>query len=439
MNGTLGFFDAPRRIAYVCADPGIPVFGCKGASIHVQEVVRSLLSAGHHVTLFANRFGGPAPDDLGRLRVVALPAPKADAAASGTDPAGGRADDARVHAAESRARAALDGNAALHEALASCGPFDLVYERYSLWSHAAMRWAREAGVPGLLEVNAPLIDEQRACRGLVLPERAGLVAQLVFGAASALIAVSAGVADYLAGFDPGRGRIHVVGNGVNPQRFRAVRPAWDVLRDPRPPVVGFLGTLKPWHGVETLIDAFALLRRSAGAAQLSIVGDGPLRADLGARIGRLGLCGHTRFSGALAPERVPLALAEMDIGVAPYPARDDFYFSPLKIVEYMAAGLPVVTTRVGPLADMVRHGVEGLLVAPDDPRALADALAVLLADPLRRRRMGEAGQRRIVRECSWDSIVERLLAIAAAARIDTVHGEHPRRATNPFRVEADAC
>jgi hypothetical protein len=127
------------RVAYICADPGVPVFGCKGASIHVQEVVRALVRRGAEVLLFAARFDGEAPADLAHIACRQLPCPQLSCAAA-------------------REQEAISANVILAEMLSADEPFDLVYERYSLWSYAAMDWSKVRNVPGLLEVNAPLID-----------------------------------------------------------------------------------------------------------------------------------------------------------------------------------------------------------------------------------------------------------------------------------------
>src|SRR5262249_1491927 len=152
------------RIAFVCADRGVPVFGRKGCSIHVQEVIRALLRQGAQVELFAQRPEGEPPPGLGAIRVQALPSlPKG------------------AHVV--REQAALAANDTLYQMLEREGPFDLVYERYSLWSYAGMEYARDSETSGLLEVNAPLIDEQTQHRVLVDRAAADRVAERVFAAA----------------------------------------------------------------------------------------------------------------------------------------------------------------------------------------------------------------------------------------------------------------
>src|SRR6266542_2713548 len=105
------------RIAYVCADRGVPVFGHKGCSIHVQEVVRALAGAGASIDLFATRWDGDPPADWpASVRLHKLPFVFEDAPAR-------------------REQHAMAVNPVLRETLQKHGPFDLVYERYSLWSY----------------------------------------------------------------------------------------------------------------------------------------------------------------------------------------------------------------------------------------------------------------------------------------------------------------
>jgi glycosyltransferase involved in cell wall biosynthesis len=175
------------------------------------------------VDLFATLIKDNPPSDLVHVGVHPLPA----------IPAGGRA---------AREQAALEANRDLRAALQRAEPFDLVYERYSLWSYAGMEYAREAGVPGVLEVNAPLVEEQAEFRELTDRRKAEWVAERVIDAATVLIAVSEELASALARYPTARGRVHVVPNGVDTDRFRGgIAPS-----HPAPPgtfTVGFVGTL----------------------------------------------------------------------------------------------------------------------------------------------------------------------------------------------------
>ncbi|RME48196.1 MAG: glycosyltransferase family 1 protein [Chloroflexi bacterium] len=393
------------RVAYICADPGVPVFGCKGASVHVQEVIRALVRRGARVELFAMRIGGDVPAGFEEIPIHPLPPiPKGDQGA--------------------REQVALAANASLRAALMREGPFDLVYERYSLWSFAGMAYARATGVPGLLEVNAPLIEEQARHRELVHLVDAERVASMAFGAASALLAVSRQVADYLEGHPAARGRVHIVPNGVDPQRFRpGVVPALPGC--PGTFTVGFAGSLKPWHGLDILVEAFSLLRRRDPGVRLLVVGDGPMREQMVADLSINGVIDAVHFAGAVAPDEVPAWLASMDVAVAPYPDLEDFYFSPLKMYEYMAAGVPVVASRVGQIAELIEDGVNGVLVPPGDAGALVNALAWLRADASLRARLGPAGRATVLRDHTWDAVAERILALAGFELIPARKSEVP--------------
>jgi glycosyltransferase involved in cell wall biosynthesis len=347
--------------------------------------------------MFAAATGGPRPRDLRGLRVRRLPLP------------------ATATRAE-RERAALGANDRLSDALDAEGPFELVYERHALWSYAAMEYARERGIPGLLEVNAPLVQEQATHRGLVDPAGAAAVARRAFEAASSVLAVSEGVANALAGTGLER-PVHVVPNAVDPGRFRP-RARRDAKR---PFTVGFVGTLKPWHGLETLVTAFAYVHALDPSSRLLVVGDGPGRKRLEADLEEYGLAGAAILTGAVSPTSVPAYVASMDVGVAPYPALDGFYFSPLKVYEYMAAGVPPVTSRLGQLTQLVDDGVTGFLCPPGDAAAFAERIDLLRRDPELRLRIGAAA-RRAVGEHSWDAVAGRIVELAGLNRSGVVAG-----------------
>ena len=384
------------RIAYICCDPGIPVFGTKGASVHIQEVVRELRSAGHEVVLYALRSGEHVPADLADLEL------HLEAVA---DAAPAEREQAQVRAAQRIASQVIADGA------------DLVYERYSLFSTALTDVTAATGVPGVLEVNAPLIDEQRRHRSLVDVSGAKQVLRRQVGAARVTVCVSDPVADWVRrriadvpDAEAVAGRIHTVPNGVSVRRIQP-QPA-----DPDRVVVTFVGTLKPWHGVTDLITAAALARQQWS---LRIIGDGPEMETLRAQAERLGV--EADFRGAVAPEEIPAHMAGSAIGVAPYPdlgGLEQQYFSPMKVLEYLAAGLAVVASDVGQIPQLLEEGpqLHGVLVAPSDPTALAAALDDLAASPQRRARLGRDGRLLAEERHSWARVVTRILELAGVAQ-----------------------
>lgn len=388
------------RVAYICADPGVPVVGRKGCSVHVQEVLRAFVRRGASVDLFASRIDGEPPGGLEAIRVHRLT----------------HADAPDVAARE---RACVRANDALRDQLERQGPFDLVYERYSLWSFAGMQYAKAAAAPRLLEVNAPLIDEQARHRALVHRKAAEVVASRAFASASAIIAVSDEVAARVAEHAGLSVPIHTVPNGVDVRRFRPdTPPCCSAMTDIF--TVGFVGTLKPWHGVTTLVRAFETLAKRHGNVRLLVVGAGPGSRDLRNELAARGLPGISVVTGPVESAKVPSLLTSMTAAVAPYTGEAGFYFSPLKVFEYMAAGLPVVASRLGQLARVIEDGVTGLLCPADDPEALAAALERLYHDADLRARLGRAARQRAVREHSWDSVCHRLLDIAGLETTERV-------------------
>jgi len=384
------------RIAYVSADCGVPVFGMKGCSLHVQEVVRAFCRRGIDVNLFAAAVRGDLPADLAGIQLHKVKYPAV----------------AEITECE---QVGHDANRDTMARLHTSGPFDLVYERYSLWGHAGMNYARTSGIPGVLEVNAPLIEEQEKYRGLTDRSAAERITRSCFECADTLIAVSEGVADYLEQFKEARGKIHVVPNGVNPARFPTTRTASSTAGDIF--TIGFVGTLKPWHGLEGLLESFLQLLTQHPQARLLIVGDGPEAGKLRGQIAAAGLDKIVEMTGAVKPEEIPRQLARMDVGVAPYPDDPDFYFSPLKVYEYMAAALPVVASRIGQLDGLIVHEQNGLVYTPGDSSRLTRALARLIENRAWACDLGKAAHQTILAGHTWDDRVERILQLAATGKI----------------------
>lgn len=377
------------KVAYLCADPGIPVFGTKGASVHIQELVRAWRGRGDAVEAFAVRAGDQVPDGLADL---ALHLEKV----SGKQMDAAQRERAQREAAARLARRVLDGG------------FEVVHERYSLFSTALAQVRRERSEQGLdtvtvLEVNAPLVDEQRTHRVLVDELGAQQALRTQLAAADVVACVSEPVAQWVRERMPegAHAQLVVTPNGVNTDRIQPVEAASE-------PVVVFAGTLKPWHGMEHLVDAAALARREW---RLRVVGDGPQRESLQARAAEAGVA--VDWVGAVAPDEVPRHLAGAMVAVAPYPPSQDHYFSPLKVYEYSAAALPVVASRIGEIDRVVRDGSTGTLVPAGDPAALAAAVDALVADPARARRMGLAWRELMERSHAWHHVLDATLAPVA--------------------------
>ena len=381
------------RVAYVCIDPGIPVFGTKGCSVHVQAIIGAMIGRGWRVDLFVLRTGGETPEGCRGVRVHVVPF-----------------QNPRDASERERSLLALGGVVA--DQIEQAGPFDLVYERHALWTGAGVGYARRAGIRSILEVNAPLIQEQQRYRRLHDIDGAQRAADRAFLDARRIVAVSEPVAAMVRERAP-EADVRVVANGVDPGRFDSVAATPGAGAGQ---TIGFVGTLKPWHGLEVLVEALPMVRSRCPDARLLIVGDGPLRGQIEMDLESAGLGGAVRFTGSVRATEVPGLLGEMDVAVAPYPALESFYFSPLKVLEYMAAGRAIVASDVGQVAELISHNRTGLLCPPGDARALAEAIIRCLDDRVLRARLGGSARCCAVEAHTWEAVLDRALAGLADAQ-----------------------
>ncbi|HEX8990639.1 MAG TPA: glycosyltransferase family 4 protein [Anaerolineales bacterium] len=420
------------KIAYLCADPGIPVLGSKGASVHVREFTDALVALGHDVRIYSAAGAGEGVPDS-QLNATQAPltvlAPseqirrRARIAAgrwAGREPEGSHehlfSEMVHLLADPEFERRALP-------LLRAFGP-DLIIARHTFLSTAGPDLARALGRPCVLEVNAPLVDERRRYWGLTLRREAEESERAAFHEADLLVAVSEGIRAYLLRYGAPHERILVMPNGVNLTSFNpevdgsAVRSRFHLDEKL---VIGFSGSLKPWHGVDQLLKAFASLRsipsrseEGAALPHLLIIGEGPQGEALRQLSRELGLNELVTFTGAIAHGEMPAHLAAMDIAVAPYLSSDGFYFSPLKVMEYLAMGRPVVAPRLGQIPSLLQGGKEpcGLIYPPDDPHQLAAALLSLITDGELRRRLGASAAAQARLRSSWKSIAAQILGRA---------------------------
>jgi glycosyltransferase involved in cell wall biosynthesis len=407
------------RILYLCSDSGIPVLGRKGASIHVREMVGALTRAGHQVVLAApvlNKSPWEQPAEVAANVLHLPPAASAQAAAQ--------------HVRDFIQQLGLDGSlpGELRRILYSqqleselmrrfdTDPPDFIYERAALYGTAGAVVAEALGVPRLVELNAPLAIEQNAYRGNGLGDLGAKAEQWALARADAVLAVSSALRDHVVdlGVDPAK--VHVVPNGVNPALFHPA-PQDPTLRDRlglgEEPVLGFVGGLRPWHGTELLPDVLARVAARHPDVRLVIAGNGPLRAELQRSLNERGVAGRVVFTGAVAHAEVPALIRQFDVALAPYPALDHpFYFSPLKLFEYMACGVPVVAANCGQIAEVIRDGQTGLLHPPGDLDALADACDGLLRNPKRRLLLGQSAAEFVRANYTWDRNASRAVELA---------------------------
>lgn len=364
-------------IVYAALDQTVP--GTLGGSVHVQAVADGLAALGHEVHVLVTP-GGPWPSSAAHWH--AMPPPLG-----------------RPMLRWARAGAVA--------ALAQRVNADVIIERYYNFGGEGVRAAQRLGIPSVLEVNAPVIDYPGSTKATL--DRALLFEPMrrwrdaLCRAADLFVTPSRQILP--SWVDPAR--VLEAEWGANIDHFRpdAHGPLPFSREDGRVLCV-FAGAFRSWHGVVQLSASLARLH-AQGEHRLGAVfiGDGPERAA--AESAARGVPGIT-FTGAVPHADLPQCLAAADIGVAPFdpakhaPLRLGFYWSPLKIFEYMSSGLPVVAPRVPRIAQLVGDEREGLLYDASEPRTL-DAALLRLTDAALRARLGAAGRARAVAEYSWQA------------------------------------
>ena len=352
------------RIAQVCADTGIAPGSTKGAALHLRGLAQGLTDLGHEVVTWSRR--SPEGDHPVPVRP-------------------------------------------LHRlGELGCGETDVLYERYSLGCLTGLLEARRLGVPFVLEVNAPLVDEATEHRpGTVSPGDREVEDQLL-AAADLVVTVSSRLEQWV-----GRRRVGPTVTVINghESRWFADRPP---TASPDFPLV-FLGNPRPWHGAHRLVGLLVGLRNLGHRPDLLVVGGGKGADALTTTAHQRGVGAQIRVTGAVRPETVPALLARCGVGLAPYPTIEPFYFCPLKIVDYLAAGLPVVSTRQGDIPRLVAEA--GIVVPPDSDASLVRAVAAVLDNPALARAMGASGRARARSTLTWTHAARRTVEAVLSATL----------------------
>jgi glycosyltransferase involved in cell wall biosynthesis len=276
--------------------------------------------------------------------------------------------------------------------------------------------ARLLGIPVVLQIHAP---PSLHCEYAGLPLRWSrfweAVEQWALALADGVVVVSRPLMEYYAARGVPESKLLVVPNGVDLSRFRPeLNPSRVIARYDLQgmTVVGYVGILDQWLRIDRLIEMVPALSADHPSLRLLIVGDGPMRAELQALVGRRGLGDRVILTGFVPHEEIPEHLAAMDVTVAPYRRVEVFYNSPMKVVEYMAMGKPVVAPRMGEIPDLIRDGENGLLYPPDDDRQMAAKIRALLESPSLRTGLGrQASETMGARKWTWAANAGAILGV----------------------------
>jgi glycosyltransferase involved in cell wall biosynthesis len=396
------------RILVVCSDTGVRIGHGKGASLHLRAITHAFATLGHQVEVVGIASSAPADLDWA-VPVHAVPHP-------------GRAEGLERELRKLTATAAVSRRA---RAVADRLRPDMIYERLALFGTAGMDVAADSGAVHVLEINALLTAEESTWRGLQLAQRAREIEARVLRTADLRVAVSDEVFDAIVPYAAGGPGV-TVPNGVDLELFSAchdrdhARAAFGLPE--RAAILGFTGSIRPWHGLDIAITALSQLPEHV---HIAVAGTGPVQDELRQRAAELGVGHRLHWLGQLDHQHIPRMLAACDVALAPYPQLPNFGFSPLKLYEYLAAGVPVVASDIGQIRTALGHGRWGRLVAPGDAQALAAAVSAELHELERARVRAAAAREFALSRHGWTGRATQILIAAGGLR--------PGRTPNPNR------
>ncbi len=272
---------------------------------------------------------------------------------------------------------------------------DVVHSHlYPAHLHASFA-AEEVGIPGIVYTAHTIIVRP----GDVL---------LSYVTAARTIAVSRAVARLLERAGVPTERLEVIYNGVGSEHFEydleAQQRVRAALNPGTGPIIGTVSRLSLEKGVDVLLQAVQQVMQVVSPLTVLIIGDGPQAANLQHFANQLGLGETVHFLGARTD--IPVLNRLLDVFVLP--SREEA--CPMALLEAMAAGRAVVATQVGGTPEVVTHAVDGLLVPPEDPSALARALLVMLEDSALRATLGAAAQRKVFTQFTREQMVDEMLS-----------------------------
>lgn len=391
------------RILYYSPNPNLNLTDPAGYGTHMREMIRAFREMGHEVDIQV--LGGTEPRPAStevkqplfkRLAKAMIPAQRWQTM-----------KDKRLIAFDDQAY----DNLLAH--IQKTKP-DLVYERANYMQVSGVNAAKKAGVMHILEMNSPYIEEKLELEGNSgLRDEARLREAWQLSKSKHIVVVSSSLREYfMLEHRTFAGKFSVIPNAIDPEKgqvsedeVHAVRRQYGLEGKT---VIGWVGSIQPWHGIQALINGFTNVAKSVPEAVLLVVGSGETIAQMKSLAEASGVGERIHFTGYIPHDRVFAHIAAMDVCVLP---DTKWYCSPIKIFEYGLLGKAIVATQHAAVLDVMVPDVDGLIIEPGKPDQLEGALVRLLKDPQLRTELGARFQEKVLRDHTWAANAHKVVEI----------------------------
>lgn len=392
------------RILYYSPHPNLNLSDPAGYGTHIREMIASFRELGHEV--FPLIMGGTEPRDnqnapqnstVKRIAKKLIPTRRWEAL-----------KDKRLMRFDQKAQQQLA------QSIDQFKP-DLIYERANYMQVSGVRAANEAGVVHLLEMNSPYTEEKKELDGdsILLP-RANDLEKEQLKRTQEVICVSSSLKEYfLQKHRLPPGKFSILPNAIDPDKLQVSADSVSQLRkqlqiDDKV-VIGWVGSIQPWHGIATMIQAFgALPPEHRDISALMIVGGGESLEEMKALAAQGPAADQIIFTGYVPHVEVFSHIAAMDLCLLP---NTKWYCSPIKIFEYGAMGKAIIASDHAAVLDVMEPDLDGLIIEPT-PQALSKALGKIIPKPALRDRLAVHFKEKVLRQHTWRANAEKVISIA---------------------------
>ena len=284
---------------------------------------------------------------------------------------------------------------------------DLIISRLDLYLFSSLFLAKLMKIPIIIEADCPAVYEARQFQKEYwnIPYLVEYIEKMNLQKSDISICVSNSAKDYFVDKGVSESKIRVIANGADIDRFHPLVDSCKVLNKYKSDgkiIVGFVGSFHFWHGVENLIEVIKKILESNENTVFLMVGDGgPMKSTIEDFVNKENFQKRVIMTGYINYEEMPEYISAMNIVLAPYPGLDFFYYSPVKIFEYMACGKPVVTTRIGQIAEIIENGENGVLCEPDNIQEICLNLLELIKNKELRSSIGKNARETISSNYTW--------------------------------------